>query len=386
MNAGSRTIAKLNPMPLSLAIALRLDADLIFLACLALQCLHLTMRSDSQCFTHSFSLVKYTHLIMPKAKPVASLSGMVDTDMEDDALENGFPTPDSNQENAPAKKRGRQGKATSKKFAKPRTRRSGDGVVLTKAAPKPKAAGKRAPLKEQKNVQQGEDTEEIDEFDDPQNEDDPLDQNVPPKQPTKRKAPGKKMGRPPKKTAEQLLNKTEKDGEFEYTPTTTRQTKRLNKGSAAQAPTADTNERPRLAESQLNEKAIPETQVPMDIETSGFPGEGEEEEDVLPQSVFRQTNNARSTGQSRQPPVARKRAGSASDTERPSNDPATRRKLGEITRKFENMELKYKTLKETVAKEAEVNSQKFEAKLHAKSKGNRFTILSASLAKLSSCG
>ena len=311
---------------------------------------------------------------MPKPKAVASLSGMVDTDMEDDTLANGFPTPDSNQENAPAKKRGRQGKAMSKKFANTRTRRSGDCVVPTKAAPKAKGPGRRAPLKEQKNVQQGENTEEVDEFDAPQNENDPPVQKTSRNQPTKRKAPGKKMGRPPKKNTEDLLNKTERDGEFEYTPTIARQTKRLKKGSAEQAPATETNERPPSAESQSHDKVIPETQIPMEIETSEYPKDGEEEEDALPQSVLRQSHNARSAGLPRQAPVARKGASNLSDTERASNDPATRRKLGEITRRFDNMELKYKSLKDTVAREAEVNTQKFETKLQAKSKGDIYIL------------
>jgi hypothetical protein len=66
------------------------------------------------------------------------------------------------------------------------------------------------------------------------------------------------------------------------------------------------------------------------------------------------SSRARST--SRQPEVyARHRqAGSASDTER-AGEPALRRKLGEVTRKFENLELKYRNLKELGSNESRRN-------------------------------
>src|SRR6202012_3516288 len=58
----------------------------------------------------------------------------------------------------------------------------------------------------------------------------------------------------------------------------------------------------------------------------------------------------------RQDPPFRRRAGSASDTER--GDPNLRRKLGDVTRKFENIELKYRNLKEVGISEATANMEK----------------------------
>lgn len=52
----------------------------------------------------------------------------------------------------------------------------------------------------------------------------------------------------------------------------------------------------------------------------------------------------------------RRRAGSASDAER--GDPNLRRKLGDITRKFENVDLKYRNLKEVGIHEANANMEK----------------------------
>ena len=311
---------------------------------------------------------------MPKSKPVASLSGMVENEMEDGTLTNAFPTPDSNQENGPAKKKGRQGKANARKFAKPKTRRSGDGVAPSKAAPKQKAGAKRAPLKEQKNARQTEDTEEVDEFDAQAIEDTVMSEPVEAKQPAKRKAPEKKAGRPPKKAAVEEVNTIERDGEFEYTPTTARQTKGIKKTDGSRAQKPNSNKYQLSAEPQIQETVIPETQVSIDTEPSGVLEEDQDSDSAIPQSVFKRTDNVRAAGRPRQPPAARKRAGSASDTEKVGNDPSMRRKLGDMTRKFENIELKYKTLKDTVAKEAEQNSQKFEARLQARAKGEEFQI------------
>ena len=311
---------------------------------------------------------------MPKAKPIASLSGLIDTDVEDDTLTmeaDAFPTPDSNQENAgPARKKGGRGKATAKRFtkAKPASRRvSSESVAPRKAAPK-KTATKRGPLKEQTNLQQAEDTEEVDEFECQEQDYTNMDELVEPKRAMKRKAPEKKAGRPAKLNAVQQANTIEKDGEFEYTPTAIRQTKGPKKALTSNVQSANASKRQVSVEPQRHEKVIPETQAPIDTESSGFP-EGDVDVDPIPQSIFRRTNNARNTSHQRQLLVARRRAGSASDTERGGGDPATRRKLGEMTKKFENMELKYRNLRENGLKVAEANFAKYEAQSQARAKG-----------------
>lgn len=316
---------------------------------------------------------------MPKAKPVASLSGLMDTDMEDDTVNmeaDAFPTPDSNQENAgPAKRRGVRGKATARKFTKvkPTARRvSSESAAPKKVAPK-KAATKRAPLKEQSNIQQAEDTEEVDEFDAPDHEDTNIDELVEPKQAAKRKPPEKKAGRPAKSKPLPQAKAMEKDGEFEYTPTALRQSKAITKSSNSNSTKPNATKRQPSVESRRQEKFIPETQVPMDTEPSELPQE-DEDEDAVPQSVFRRTNNARNTANQRQPPVGRRRAGSASDTERGGGDPATRRRLGEMTKNFEKLELKYKNLRETAIKEADANFAKYQAQSQIKAKGESFLI------------
>ena len=314
--------------------------------------------------------------MMPKAKPISSLSGLIDTDMEDDTLNmeaDGFPTPDSNQENAvPVRKRGGRVKATAKKFTKTKiaTRRvSSESAAPKKAAPKRTA--KRAPLKVQSNGQRAEDTEEVYEFKAKGQEDTNMDELVEFKQAVKPKAPEKKVGRPAKNKLVTQVNGMTKDGEFEYTPTAVRQSKGTKKPIAShpQKPNAIANTQRSSVEPQQHEKTIPETQVPMDIGPSGFPQEDDEDEDAIPQSVFRRTNNARSASHQRQAPIARRRADSASDTERGENDPTTRKKLGEMTKKFDSLELKYRRLRETGIKEADANFAKYKAQSQAKAKG-----------------
>ena len=324
--------------------------------------------------------------IMPKAKPVAPLSGPVDTDMEDDALNmDAFPTPDSNQENlGSARKVGRPAKSTAKKFTQSKAvgkRASGNLAPPKKAAPKKKAAAKRAPLKEKTSARHAEDTEEVDEFAGEGNEDTAMDELVetkqPAKQPAKRKAPAKKAGKQPKKKLAEKIDvpeeepaqqakAMEKDGEFEYTPTASRQTRRPGRPAAQKA---KANKHQTSVEPPQQEKIIPETQVAMEVDQSEMPEENDEDDEALPQSVFRRTNNLREKNNKRQPLVSRKRASSTSDNERGGSDPATRRKLGEMTTKFEKLEMKYKTLRETGVKEATANFENYKTQVQANTKG-----------------
>ena len=339
---------------------------------------------------------------MPKAKAVASLSGLVDTHMEEDTLNmDAFPTPDSNQENVGSgRKKGRPAKVTAKKVTKSKTvgrRASGDSIPPKKAAPKKKTVAKRAPLREKTSAQHAEDTEEVDEFAGEGNQDSAMDELVTTKQPAKRKAPATKAGKKPGKQSKkapmeqikvveeepaQQPKAVEKDGEFEYTPTATRQKKRPGRPAAqkSKANMGQTAEEPRQ-----QEKIIPETQVAMDVDQSESPEEDEEDEEALPQSVFRRTNNAREKTHQRQPLVSRKRASSASDNERGGSDPATRRKLGEMTTKFEKLDMKYRSLREEGIKEANANFEKYKTLSQANAKGNVSLLAITAILTLFSC-
>jgi hypothetical protein len=106
------------------------------------------------------------------------------------------------------------------------------------------------------------------------------------------------------------------------------------------------------------EKVVRETQVPpIDIDADA------EEDEIVEKTITRRAysaSRARSNSRHRQPPLQRRRAGSASDTER--NEPALRRKLGE------NLHLKYQDLREIGLKEAERNFERLKKQSEERTK------------------
>ncbi|KAL9103170.1 MAG: hypothetical protein Q9163_001775 [Psora crenata] len=300
---------------------------------------------------------------MPKAKPI-SLSGLIDTDMEEDALNaHTVPTADSNQENAGAPKmKGTRSKANARKTTKPK-RLSGSSAGPRITAPRAKARKRRVPLKEQANNGHAVDMEEVDGFA-TQTEGEgkaTAGETVETRSVAKGKAPGKKTGRPAKAHATKHVHPIENDGEFEYTPTTLRR----NKLAEAFKKGEDKTSMQKAVAEDKPESEIQEMQVSMDVDTSAVQ---EDDEEDIAQSVSRQSNNARVTARQRQPLLARRRAGSASSTERGPGDPALRRKLGEMTRKFENVELKYRNLRDAACKEAEANFDRLKEQSEAKAR------------------
>ena len=293
---------------------------------------------------------------MPKAKVLPSLSGMIDTpDQSDEEMTT---TVDSNQENAAPVKKGR-GRAAAARKTKPASKRLSGGKPKATTASK-KAATKRAPLKDQSNLQPS-DTEEVDDF-----EEEVASTFVKPnaRNKTTSEAPEvqkpKRKGRPPGKgkaaavkpevEVEPVPVITEKDGDFEYTP---RQTKPNGKVVKDSQP-----------EEAPPERIVQETQA-MEVD-----GEAPVDDDtIVPQSTYRKANNARAGSRQAAVPVynGHRRAGSASDTER-GGDPAIRRKLGDLTQKFESLDLKYRHLREVGVKEAEANFEKLRKQSEEKAK------------------
>lgn len=286
---------------------------------------------------------------MPKAKVAAPPVGMIDSDMEESAENEMMPTPDSNQENKePVKKPPGRPKNPA---AKPRrtkavSRRMSGGK--SKAADKKKATTRRTALKNQENDQQPTDSEEVDD----------LQEDVPTVVPEKdaqesretlgdavdKKKPGPKRGRATGKGKQKANDKTEtikaveKDGEFEYTPTFTRHAKATENTSA--------------------DNEIPETQPTfMEIDEPALTAD-DDADDLIPQSTYRHLSKARSASRQPQSVMLRQRAVSPFDTERAGSDAATRRKLGEMTKKFEALDHRYHQLREVGIKEAEVNYDK----------------------------
>ena len=312
----------------------------------------------------------------PKAKAMPSLSGFIDSDDAQSDVEM-MPTPDSNQENKPAAKAKRGGRAaTVIKRGRPASKRLSAGKPKTLKA---RAAARRAPLKDQTNAPQQSDIEEVDdEFDEPvvakkhnppaheeQGPEDDSDVQV-------KKAPAKK-GRPPGKAKKAAAAKAvaeqstgvERDGEFEYTPTTTRTTTKKGpkgKGASTKATTDEI-----VIEEPQQDKQDQEDATMLSIE----------QDEIAPQPAYRPVpprSNSRRP-QSYTDSNARRRAGSASDTDRGASDPATRRKLGELTRKFESIEIKYRNLRDVGVKEAEANFERLRKQSEERTKGQCHNVL-----------
>ena len=108
---------------------------------------------------------------------------------------------------------------------------------------------------------------------------------------------------------------------------------------------------------------IAETQLEQGIDS---------EEDVheIREPVHRPRQSGTVCAASRRPQDAtyRRRAGSVSDTER--CDPNLRRKLGDITLKFENIDLKYRNLKDVGVHEATANAEKMRKQCEATTKAS----------------
>lgn len=310
-------------------------------------------------------------------------------DMEEvTMLPDALPTPESNQENTKPTGKGRgRGKAAANATTKAKPKQPGTIAGKKKAAPK-KPGVKRAPLKEQSNIQDPEDTEEVDEFDAEARKEIDSDQSavsadelVAVKQPVKKARTAVKGKTQPKEKQTdsetlQQIKDAAKDEEFQYTPVTARQTQQPRK--ARGRPPA--NPAKAVPASQTFEKVVPDTQeVAMDAEPrqSSIHSEADGE---IPQSVYRRTNNAQSNSRPPQPAVRQKQTGYLSDNERGGGDPALRRKLGEMTKKFESLELKYKKLTDVGIKEAEANFEKLKISAEAKSKGlNTFAFLPSAI-------
>ena len=319
---------------------------------------------------------------MPKAKAISPLSGMIDSDMDELSDVEMMPTPDSNQENTePTKKAPGRPKAAPTKARKTKAAsRRLSGGPKPKPATKKKEPAKRAALKEQTNEEKVSDIEEVDDFvDDIQGpaarQEVEAQQEASDVQVEAKKKPGRKpkAATKRKQTAGEdipdSVKLVEKDGEFEYTPTAARQNKLASKLSVATKNVSAKSQPEDLMDE--DEKTIPEIQ-PALLDTDEF-DLPQKDEEPIPQSVYRQVRNAQFGSKQPQPSAVRRRAGSASDTEQ-GGDPATRRKLGEMTKKFENMDMKYRNLREVGIKEAEANFEKLKKQSEERTKSSNLPL------------
>ena len=291
-----------------------------------------------------------------------------------------MPTPDSGVENiAPGKKRAGRPKATAKSSAikapakapvRASARRASGGAIIGNI----KARAGRKPLTEISNPQDASDTEEVDEFEIPAEPkaDAPRQMNTPV---TAMKPPAKKRG-----PAKGKANETKQKGA---------------KGNPAVAPTSEMGEIPetqedvtvqsKLARTQsaaakrlrvAKREVVPETQPErMDIDKSEAQPDAEDPiDDPTPRPISRTANRTISAPRQRQASVRHGRGGSASDTERGGNDPTLRRKLNDLTKKFEALDTKYRSIRDVGVHEAGVNFEKLKIQTDEKTLGALFGV------------
>lgn len=307
---------------------------------------------------------------MPKSKPVASLSNLIYSDMEGehDEIDSSL---DSNDKNIVAGISGRKGlgRATKAKAATTRSTRlqtaqskSVPIVAIKKPMPGKKNIAKRTILKEQTGdeddingdeIGHNEQVGEVMAKEKKVGSTKEQASNLPPKRgrPAKKKQELKEESVQPAKT-------TENDGEFEYTPVAVR-TAPKKPGPTAKHTTSG---RPNTTAEPRSEKIIPETQLPsLYPETQNLEEDGDTEEE-LPQSSLPQRRFPEKL-------QGRKRAGSVSDADRATENPASRRRVGEVTKKLDAMDVKYKNLREVGIKEAEANFERLKAQSETQAAG-----------------
>ncbi|QKX54853.1 uncharacterized protein TRUGW13939_01942 [Talaromyces rugulosus] len=281
---------------------------------------------------------------MPKRKAITRISGLVDSDSDDDVAD---PVASHDEQQRPTKKaRGRpkasginkteeQSTATT---ASRRQRPSSAGTTTKQettaaaaaAAKKPSARGRPRGTSEQ------EDDEGNNVLPDARQ-----DQANTPKDTSPAKA--KKGGRG-RKAVKQVTD----DGEFEYTPTGSRQLKPTDiqsKKRGAQKPLET-----------IEEPVIPDSQVPL---AGGSDAISDEEEEEETETIATTTSPRKSLVNGHQANPPRKRPTvTFADAEKTPSDPDLRRKLGDMTKKYETLESKHRTLREIGIVEANANFEK----------------------------
>lgn len=307
---------------------------------------------------------------MPKFKQ-STLSGLIDSDSDDGQFLDAMPTPDSAAENKPPgkKTRGRPKVAPAKvtKTKAPARRTSGRLIAKAKAQDAAPMKGKRQALKDKTNQQSANETEVMDDFtnDDVVMDGTEVEETQAVLKQTKSKATKKKAVGVRSKT---VKDTSRIDHSIEDTTLTAPAMKpRVTKRKAPAKKDIPSESSP--------EKVIMETQIePMEIDDVD-----EEIEETISQPP-KVLARPRSQSRPRQPSAHRRRAGSASDTER--NDPALRRKLGELTKKYENLQLKYSDLREIGLKEAERNCERLKKNSEEKTKSTLIPSPSTNIADL----
>lgn len=280
----------------------------------------------------------------------STLSGLIDSDSDDEFMDRDvMPTPDSASENL---SRGKKAGKTKITKTKPAPRRvSGRLTAKTKGTGQQKAVRRILADKTNKMVSDTEDLEAGKEEDtsmDAAASGDELDVSFDTAevQPPVTKITNARVGKN-KATSKPSTSKSKGPNKDMIGPSTGKQGSRIRPELPGASP----------------EKAVLETHDP-----ESDPYEYGLEQAEAPASKFPQRiRRSRPASQSRQASVQNRRAGSTSDTDR--TDPTMRRKLGEMTNKFESVNLKYQDLREVGLKEADRNFERLKKQSEEKTTG-----------------
>lgn len=272
---------------------------------------------------------------------------------------------------APTKRRGRpkDSAKTSTAPSKSPAKSTGPDTVLAakpagiakKAAP----AKKRQALKEINNAQEVDDLDDFDILSEP---------NIPALQ-QQCASPQKRTGRKGKAASAEPLPLKPKArrgrpatiAEEEKMEIPETQEESAVQSKFARTAAALTKRQPRPAKRE----PIPETQPePMEVEEAVSPPV---ESDRIEDSAMKPSNTvhkrASSTSRARQLPLSHIPGSSTSDTERGGHDPSLRRKVGELTKKLEAMEVKYNNIRDLSVNEAESAFDKLKRQADEKTRG-----------------
>jgi len=328
---------------------------------------------DATIALSSMSKSKYSH---------STLSGLIDSDDDDLQFAQGaIPTPDSANENRQPAKKGRGRPAMPNKVTKakaPARRTSGritgkvaDGKPISKCKKGVNngatGKGKRTILGDKTNQQDGNETEEVEDFD--ANEDIVMSEGEEAKlvavKPKKAKSVRKKTTAPTTEDAMETAVHAHREDLGSKFPTKKSRVVKKNNPAKREVVSEFSSEK-EIQETQAQDSSI--AQDGMDLD-----GRSDEEE-VIEETVAKMApNRQRSRDDSRIHQTApHRRVGSGSDTER--SDPALRRKLGDITKRFESLNAKYQDLREIGLKEAERNFERLKRQSEEKTAGMLLTV------------
>ncbi|EEH38672.2 hypothetical protein PAAG_08399 [Paracoccidioides lutzii Pb01] len=362
---------------------------------------------------------------MPKRKAASKLSRLVDDDFDDDLLMevDADHTPDEDLDTTPppAKKAKGRPRSTAPKTAtthtttslKPASRKGRSTVVVgpNKRGPAKVSAARGhsveqieeaqepadTSLSKEDNVQE-EDHEHADVEQEPVVEDEheqaSSDELDSPKTTTHVIRQSGNQANTRAKQRKTTVKRMTLDDGFQYTPLGSRQTKPAKAPPKAKAPMrpAARRQKPPIEpevepevdkeeQEQMEEKEeeVEDEQEEREEEQEKVEEEDEEEEiettvllekhDLSARSVSRSPTKSfwRSHIQTKPPQTAiqQRKAGSTSDGEKGESDTTLRRKLGDMTKKYENMDMKYRNLREVGILEANANVEKLRKQCEA---------------------